>query len=407
MKQIASVLGLFVFLGAALALTSALDVGSVVHTFSGGSRRGAGYNFDRRGQTAAAHADGEVAPETKHITVDNRFGNVKIAVADGGPKWSWDLKCWADKTEEAERFAAQIRMAVQTEGDRMIWTLELPPPPVPELRGVESNLTVMVPADVELELTNEFGETEIRGLQGGTLAQCRHGRLQLADLGTAVHAETSHADLFAERIAGAKLTNRHGRTEVTGVDGNLEIKTKFGRVTVRGVTGELQVENEHGKVVAGKISEAAEIRTSHSDVVLEEVGGNVRVRNRHGDVEARAVQGDVDVETQYGDIELDAACKEVRCQNERGRIRLRLTSTELRLVDAKTSHGDLSVELPSSLSPEIKARASSGEVKSDFPLHPRSTGSDAEDPDAITTRITLENRHRDIHIRKIREVAAP
>ncbi|MBN2473934.1 MAG: DUF4097 family beta strand repeat protein [Pirellulales bacterium] len=365
-----------------------------------------GYRFDRRGQTANRHEEGEISPEIEHILLTHQFGDIRIEATDDGPSWSWDLTCWASTQETAEHFAKQIQMQTDQQAGEGGWTLVLPEPPVPELRGVESNLTLHVPATVDVEVSNGFGQTEIVGVRGGTLVRCRHGKLHLANLGGELDAATSFASLSAEQIPGGKLANQHGSIRATDVGGDLHVESEFKDIEVRRVSGSLVARNAHGKITAEGVEQGADVRTSFNSIELGEVEGEVLVRNRHGDIFASDLHGNVDLENEYGDVELVIDAGEVRCRNRFGRVTLSLTGSQPAVVRAETAFDDIQVNVFGAAEPKIEARTKYGRIQSQYPVYTLDTGSDNfEGLPADTTRLTLVNKHGDIRIDKVKDAA--
>jgi len=394
MKRVAHALNGAILLAGILVLASCNRGGVSVN----------GYQFDRNGETANRHEEGAISAEIRSLKVDNHFGRVRIAVADGAPGWTWDLTCWADTEETAQEFTERIKLQIDGEGDGSSWTLILPPPPVPELRGVESNLTLAVPAATRVEVVNRFGDTEIQDVQGGTHARCQHGKLQLTGPGGEIDAETSFAELSAEGISGGRLVNRHGSISAVDVSGDLQAETEHGDLEVRGVSGELKVDNAHAEVTVEGVAGRAEITTSFADLRVENVEGEVVLRNAHGGIVGRRLRGNADVRTEFAQIDLEVNCPEVVCRNQHGQINLNLVGSGVRSVDAETSFSDLSVNVPGSSEPRIQAHTSYGKVDSDFPVYTMQTGIDNfQDLGSGELRITLRNEHGDIRVNKSAE----
>ena len=365
-----------------------------------GSRPG-GYRFDRRGRTATVRRDGDIFADVQNINVDNQYGKVRIEVTDGTPGWSWDLTCWANTVELAKIFTQKTEMRVDQRPNRSSWLLVMPGGPSQRLRGVESKLTLKVPAAVKVNVRNRYGETEILGVQGGTHARCGHGKLQLSDLAGNVDAETSYAPLSAERVPGAKLVNRHGSITATNVEGDLEIRGQHNQISVSHVKGTLKAYNRHGSVAASKIAGPVEIDVLYTEVQLRDLDGSTRVRNQHGKITGQRLRGNLDVQTNYGTIELDVNCAEVVCKNRHGKIELHLADPNLRVVRAETSHADLELSVSESLSPRIEAQTTHGSVKSDLPVYAMGTGTDNfQGLDESLPRITLKNQYGSIRIKK-------
>ena len=169
----------------------------------------------------------------------------------------------------------------------------------------------------------------------------------------------------------------------------------------------MRVDNAHGKVAGEKIAKRAEIRTSFAEIQLEDVGAEVLLRNEHGSISARRLRGNVNAQGEFGGIDLDVDCAEVVCRNRHGSIKLNLTNSNLRRVDAETSFADLSVHVLQSLKPKIQAQTSYGKVRSELPVYMMETGAvNFEQSDPSVPRITLQNRHGDIRIKRSAEVDA-
>ena len=366
---------------------------------SGGESR-----FDRRGQTATIQLDGDIFADVENIEVDNQHGKVRVEVTDGTPGWSWELTCWANTLQMAEYFTQQAEMRVDQRSNRSSWTLVMPRGPTRQLRGVESKLKLLVPASVKVRVRNRHGETEIAGVQGGTRVHCQHGRLQLSDLAGEISAETSHAPLDAERIAGAKLINRHGSISATDVEGDLETRNAYNQTNVSHVKGALKVHSQHGSVAASKITGPVQIEAQYTEVQLHDLDDSARVRNHHGKISGDGLRGNLDVQTDYNAIELDVNCAEVVCKNRHGKIEIHLADPNLRVVRAETSHSNLELHVAESLSPKIEAQTSHGSVKSVFPVYSMDANTDNfQGLDESTLRITLKNEWGSIRVRKAAE----
>lgn len=360
-----------------------------------------GYQFDRRGETASRQDQGSISAEIRSVRIDHQFGRVHIAVADGDPHWSWELTCWAESQETALEFTDRITLQVDQAADNGSWVLNLPPAPVPELRGVESNLTLAVPATTRVEVVNRFGGTAIHNVTGGTHARCQHGDLELVGLAGNIDAETSFAALRAEGISGGRLVNRHGSLSALDTSGDLKVESRHGDVEILCVLGSVTVDNAHGQVTVEQVAGPATITTSFAAIFVDDIGGNAILRNDHGDISGRQLAGNTQVQTAFGEIDLDVACPELVCKNRHGRITLNLVGSDVRSIDAETSFGDLSVTVPAAYNPRIQADTSFGEVISEIPLGAEATTAEKPlDGQAGQLRVTLKNEHGDIRVNR-------
>jgi hypothetical protein len=396
-----------------------------------------GYRFDFRGQTATGQEEGEIPAEVSDLDITHSFGNVRVVASREKPKWSWKLTCWADTQETAKSHAEAIELIVEIKDNRLSCNLQLPKPPVPDLRGVKSELTLWVPPSAKVAVNNRHGETDVSGIEQSVVVRCEHSALRLADLKSDVDASTSFGQLTAERIAGGTLTNKHGGLTAQDIRGKLQASTSFsgllveqvsgdlvatnkhGPVTARRIGGEARIRsgyaaveveaiggptnvaNEHGRVSVVNVSQHAEVRTSFAGIEIREVKGGVTAYNEHGDIVGKKIQGAIKAETSFGRIDLKVEATEVACKNQHGSIRLGLLSPDLRRIEAETSFGTLEISLAPDISPTIDASARHGKVRSDFPVRSAEVAEkDPGDREGETPRLMLRNSHGDVTIRK-------
>jgi len=91
------------------------------------------------------------------------------------------------------------------------------------------------------------------------------------------------------------------------------------------------------------------LRLKYGDGRVESVGGPVDAQTRYGDIEARNAGGDQYLITEYGDVKLSV-----------------VTSDGGHSVTARSTYGDIDVELPATSLPDIEANTRFGDVNNDF-----------------------------------------
>lgn len=309
-----------------------------------------GYSFDHRGVIAPRRQEGSIAPAAGLVEVQNRFGRVRVEAAGKDFRWSWELRVWANDQETAEKLRQEVRLEVEEKPDSMRWTVTLPKPPVPELRGVESNLTLRVPESVTVKLENSFGPVE------------------------------------AERIGGGKIRNQHGSIAVKGVEKDLEAETSFAEVRVEEAGGDVVVRNAHGEVELKDVKGKIQAETSFAGLTAENIKGGAVLKNQHGPIKGRGLEGDLQLSTSFAAIDVEAECEEAACSNQHGDVRLRFVDPRLRRLEAETSFAGLEVEIPPECRAELETEVSFGKVKSAL-----------ESGRGVNkVRLTLKNRHGDI-----------
>ena len=327
-----------------------------------------GFTFDYGGEQATRTDSGSLPAGLEQIFIENRFGAVQVVATDLDDQgWSWELTTWASSVEVAEAFADEIEMKLEEEASTGRWTLVLPEPPKPRLRGVRSNLTLNVPATVAVEIKNR-GDVVAQGLAGTAQVVNAHGDIGLRDLTGHCIVSNEHGDVAAANLATGKLSNRHGSLTAESIQGDLDVHNEHGSVTVNGVSGDLIVRNRHGKIEATGIEGSVDADCQHNDIIVNKATGDVKLRNRHGEIRAEEIRGRIDVENSHGAIELNVDSTTIQCKGSHSSMKLVLLNAAVESVEAATSHASVDVTLAANLPIAVAATAEHGDVQSDFPL---------------------------------------
>ena len=164
--------------------------------------------------------------------------------------------------------------------------------------------------------------------------------------GTDVVAGTSSGHLrFAGDLGAVRLTTMSGKIEVDTVT-SIDIRAMSGSVTVESCTDECRVKTKSGKVKIGSAGSVS-IAVGSGSIRVGDVGGQVGVRAISGTVEVGAGgRGPVAIETMSGkvSITLPSSCRpNVRAKSLSGRHRIELPHGDDVDVTVKTLSGGITV----------------------------------------------------------------
>ena len=149
------------------------------------------------------------------------------------------------------------------------------------------------------------------------------GSLVFGNGGLRVQAHVPHG-------AGMKVKTASADTKITG-----HLRT----LDVNGVSGDVRVR--------GEISDDATVKTVSGDVELERVDGDLSVQTVSGDARVRGIAGSVDAKSVSGDIRLEAlTAGDARFSSVSGDIEIGISSGSILDVDAGSTSGDLTSEVP-------------------------------------------------------------
>lgn len=130
--------------------------------------------------------------------------------------------------------------------------------------------------------------------------------------------------------------------------GSVKIKTASADTKIAGRLDSLDVNAVSGDVhVRGEITGAATLKTVSGDAELGSVGGNLSLQSVSGDLRVGPVGGSAETKTVSGDIRFDVvSAGDVRFTSVSGDIEIGIAEGSVLDVDAGSTSGDLSSEVP-------------------------------------------------------------
>jgi DUF4097 and DUF4098 domain-containing protein YvlB len=120
-------------------------------------------------------------------------------------------------------------------------------------------------------------------------------------------------------------------------------------IEVQGISGSGSIETSNGRLVLDGVKGDFEGRTSSGRIELKDVEGKAYLRTSNGHVRIEAASGEFDVQTSNGSISFSgnmAAGGNNRLVTSNGNVDVRFLGTPSVMLDAETSSGKLTSELP-------------------------------------------------------------
>ena len=193
-------------------------------------------------------------------------------------------------------------------------------------------------------IRDSFGELELSNITGNLNAETSNGKIALRSAHGTVELKSSFGAIEASDIArGIRAITGNGSITLTDIGGDTFAKTSFGSVSVDRINGNLTVEDTNGSITARNVKGDAQATTSFAGVTLESVGGKITVNDQNGGISvvaARPANG----------------CRDIALRTSFSSIRVRIPEGLGYHVNAHTSFGRISSDLPitttGSLSPE-------------------------------------------------------
>ena len=338
-----------------------------------------------------------IPTDLKALEVINAFGAIRITGADNGP-FGWSQKLTVDARTDAvvQQIASSLLCQADLAGDRLKLVVTVPDSREPH--NFQSDLEITVPKSVAVQTHDQYGRTEITGLNADVEAANRFGAVEVRDISGKVRIETSYAALKLNNTGPATLKNQFGAIDAVGIHGPLEAETSYATLDARDIGGTAKLRNQFGAVHVENAGDA-DLKTSYAELRVKEIAGNARLVNQFGRVAAEAITGSVRAETSYGAMDITGPGGSFSCANQFGGISVYATSATLTNLEARTSYAALTVRLPAGLKPALQAHTSYGDIESDFPVLMKPRGQDAfAGLPPGTPRINLQNQNGKIRV---------
>ena len=355
------------------------------------------------------------------LEVVNTHGDVNVSQGGASEVRVVVRKVVYRQTEaEARELADQVRLVIDGSGRVRVTTnrddLERSRPDT----GFESHLDVSVPGGVSVVVRNEHGsvsvadvaaaqiddahsevrvervagavqvnsqhaDISISEVRGALTLTSRHGDVEVSDVEGVSSLDTEHGDVTVKRVHAATLEAKfgtlrfedvrgdlevraqHAEVEADAVDGKAAIATSMNGVTVRRVSGEAHLATEHGSIDATDVGGPLQASASFEDVTLSQVAGPVDVTVTHGGVRARLLQKGGRVTASGGTVVVDGFAGPLEIQNERGDVELHPASALREPLIARTTFGEVRVQVPPGSQMHLDAASPGGELDIDVP----------------------------------------
>jgi DUF4097 and DUF4098 domain-containing protein YvlB len=133
------------------------------------------------------------------------------------------------------------------------------------------------------------------------------------------------------------------------VNANVELETSNGAIELNGIEGMGTLGTSNGKIVLENVKGDFEGETSNGKIEVNTLEGNVFLRTSNGGLDLQEVTGEVDAETSNGGISYSGdmiAGGDNRLITSNGNVDVELLGTPSIKLDASTSNGDVTSELP-------------------------------------------------------------
>jgi len=247
---------------------------------------------------------------------------------------------------------------------------------------VAEDLDIALPRKASVNISTHSGDVGVLGRDGDVQISAQHNEVSASDINGKV-----------------SLNLDHSAARISQVSSDVSIEGRANDVSLEDIKGAVHLDGEFMESVKlAKIGQGVVFKSSRTDMQLGRLDGDLDLDS--GDLQASNITGPVRLTTRAKDIRLTEVSGDVRLQDENGSVELRVK--KLGSMQVENRKGDIQLYIPDKATFQIDARASGGEIETDF------SGLNINDSQTTATgsvgnggpRLIVNNEHGTIEIRK-------
>jgi len=247
---------------------------------------------------------------------------------------------------------------------------------------VAEDLDISLPRKATVNISTHSGDVSVLGRDGDVQISAQHNEVSASDINGKV-----------------SLNLDHSAARVSQVSSDVSIEGRANDVSLEDIKGAVHLDGEFMESVKlAKIGQGVVFKSSRTDMQLGRIDGDLDLDS--GDLQASNIIGPVRLTTRAKDIRLANVSGDVRLQDEDGSVEVRIK--KLGSMQVENRKGDIQIYIPDKTNFQLDARASGGEIETDF------SGLKIDDSQTTATgsvgnggpRLVVNNEHGTIEIRK-------
>lgn len=167
------------------------------------------------------------------------------------------------------------------------------------IKNVHINLTVRIPKEMHLDISDGSGSIDVANLVGEM-----------------------------------KIDDGSGSIAIEEADGNVEINDGSGSISASHVGGALDIDDGSGGIDLQHIGGSMKINDGSGSIAAQDINGDVSINDGSGDIDLKTVNGDVSINDGSGGIELQLITGNVSITDGSGGIYIDGVEQDVNILDA-------------------------------------------------------------------------
>lgn len=306
------------------------------------------------------------------LKIINGFGHVNVKKGEGKDiKVNMLVKMRHNYEEkEAERIASDMLKVINDSSDtiklinnREKYTVNN------QVKNLEVDLDITIPYDMELDITNKYGEIIVNDCGKAAIIENKHGNVFIDTLNGNIDVKNSYGEIEIADVQGnVKVENRHGKVLVNQISKDVSIAVEYGVVKINDIGGNADISNTHEPIAAQKIGGNLAIESKYCELDIDEVNKDLNINGKHGNIQCEKIGGDARINNEHGSIKLVQANKSVDIKNRYGQIVFESNELISEKLEIENEHDGIDITLPDSQEGTFNIYSKHGRINNSFGL---------------------------------------
>ncbi|MCP4218876.1 MAG: DUF4097 domain-containing protein [bacterium] len=247
-------------------------------------------------------------------------------------------------------------------------------------KRVRVSFKCFIPADMELELKNNYGNVSIeeagahiyvyenhgdlfvKNVASDLKVKSYHGLVRIYDITDQLDITTSHTKVKIRNVPTIRMNCSHSRVELKDIEDTMDLDTSHSVITLKN-GGRFKADGNHTRMELLSVTRGVDIKNRHAKINMKEISGDVRVDGRHCRIRMADINaGKLTVSDTYATVSMDRiSCTDLEVDLNHGNLDVQLDKLEEKAT-IKGDHTDIELSYAAISSATLDLTTSSGKI---------------------------------------------
>jgi hypothetical protein len=231
------------------------------------------------------------------------------------------------------------------------------------------------------------GSVTLSAASGEVIAKSSGGDIRLGQMGGAATADTGSGSVSVKSAKGKlsvhssggdlRLGVLEGETSASTGSGSIAVESAKTKLSVKSSGGDIRLRELNGETLADTGSGSILVEKAKGKLIVKSSGGDIRLgkleedttaQTGSGSISVKSARGKLIVKSSGGDLRIDDAAGVVQAHTGSGSVSATFSAQPQEDCALTSSGGNIHVRLADNVAFDVEAKTSGGEVTSELPI---------------------------------------